>query len=201
MGADPAKIQAVQDWPTPTTTWEVLGFLGLAIYYLKFIQHFGKIVAPLTCILTKEGFVWTTEVAAAFQQQKMPSHAPVLKLPDFSSPFIIESDASRTGIGIVLMKNGHPIAYYSEAMKGSTLTLSTYEKEMLAVVKSVLKWLPYLLENSFTIQTDQWGLKYLLEQWITTPAQARWLPKILGYDYHWNTKEVLKTKLLILAHE
>ena len=54
---------------------------------------------------------------------------------------------------------------------------------MLAVVKSIRKWRPYLIGKPFTVRTDKKSLKYLLEQRITTPAQARWLPKILGYDY------------------
>lgn len=54
---------------------------------------------------------------------------------------------------------------------------------MLAIVKSIRKWRPYLLRKPFTIRTDQKSLKYLLEQRITTPAQTRWLLKILGYDY------------------
>lgn len=109
--------------------------------------------------------------------------AHVLGLPDFSLPFIIECDASGTGLGVVLMQDDRPIAYFNEALKGTTWNLSTYEKEMLAVVKSVWKWRLYLLGKSFTIRTDQKSLKYLLEQRITTPAQASWLPKLLGYDY------------------
>ncbi|KAK9189481.1 hypothetical protein WN943_018078 [Citrus x changshan-huyou] len=104
-------------------------------------------------------------------------------LPDFSQQFVIECDASGIGIGAVLTQTNQPIAYYSEALKGTILLLSTYEKEMLAVVKSIWKWRPYLLGKPFTVRTDQKSLKYLLEQRITTPAQARWLPKILGYDY------------------
>lgn len=61
--------------------------------------------------------------------------------------------------------------------------LSTYEKEMLAIVKAIRKWRPYLLGKPFTVRTDHKSLKYLLEQRITTPAQTRRLPKILGYDY------------------
>ncbi|KAA8525965.1 hypothetical protein F0562_007935 [Nyssa sinensis] len=54
---------------------------------------------------------------------------------------------------------------------------------MLAVVKAVRKWRPYLLGKPFTVRTDHQSLKYLLEQRITTPAQSRWIPKLLGYDY------------------
>ena len=75
------------------------------------------------------------------------------------------------------------MAYFSEALKGSAIALSTYEKEMLAIVKAIKKWCPYLLGKPFTFRTNQKSLKYLLEQRITTPVQTRWLPKILGYNY------------------
>ncbi|KAL5759721.1 hypothetical protein ACOSQ2_018559 [Xanthoceras sorbifolium] len=97
--------------------------------------------------------------------------------------FIIECDASGIGMGAILTQEGRPIAYYSEALKGSALHLSTYNKEMLAIVKAVQKWRPYLLGRSFIIQTDQRNLKFLMEQRISTPTQIRWLPKLLGYNY------------------
>jgi hypothetical protein len=104
-------------------------------------------------------------------------------LPDFSQRFFIECDACGTGIGAILIQQGQPIAFFSEALKGSSLALSTYEKEMLAIVKAIRKWRPYLLGRPFTVRTDHKSLKFLLEQRITTPAQTRWLPKLLGYDY------------------
>lgn len=120
----------------------------------------------------------------AFKQLKEAlTSPPVLSLPNFSQRFVIECDASGNRIGAILSQHHRPIAYFSEALKGSTLALSTYEKEMLAIVKSIRKWRPYLLGKLFTVRTDQRSLKYLLEQRITTPAQTRWLPKILGYDY------------------
>ena len=128
--------------------------------------------------------MWTEETEAAFQQLKQAlTSPPTLCLPDFSQPFVVESDASGTGIGAVLTQHNHPVAYFSAALKGSTLTLSTYEKEMLAIVKAIRKWRHYLLGKPFIVRTDHKSLKYLLEQRITTPAQARWLPKLLGYDY------------------
>ena len=56
VSVDPAKIQAVIEWPTLTTAKGVRGFLGLAGYYRKFIRHFGSIAAPLTRLLSKDGF-------------------------------------------------------------------------------------------------------------------------------------------------
>lgn len=81
------------------------------------------------------------------------------------------------------MKGGRAIAFLSQALKGRALELSTYEKELLAVVLSVQKWRPYLLGHHFTVRTDQQSLKYLLEQRIDTPSQQKWLSKLLGYDF------------------
>ena len=120
----------------------------------------------------------------AFKQLKEAlTSPPILCLPDFSQPFVIECDASGLGIGAILTQQNQPVAYFSEALKGSALALSTYEKEMLAIIKATKKWRPYLLGKPFTARTNHKSLKYLLEQQITTPAQTRWLPKLLGYDY------------------
>jgi hypothetical protein len=184
VAVDPNKINSVQQWPVPTSTKGVRGFLGLAGYYRKFVRDFGLIAAPLTQLLTKDGFRWTTESQEAFLKLKTALITPpVLRLPDFEQPFVVECDASGTGLGVILSQNDQPIAFFSEALKGSARALSTYDKEMLAVVKAVRKWRPYLLGKPFVIKTDHQSLKYLLEQRISTPSQARWLPKLMGYDY------------------
>jgi hypothetical protein len=181
---DPSKIQAVVDWLEPTTVKGVRGFLGLTGYYRKFISGFSNFAAPLTHCLGKDGFRWGINESTAFNKLKQAlTSPPVLRLPDFSQRFFIKCDACGTGIGVILIQQGQPIAFFSEALKGSSLALSTYEKEMLAIVKAIRKWRPYLLGRPFTVKTDHKSLKYLLEQHITTPAQTRWLPKLLGYDY------------------
>ncbi|GJY36212.1 transposon ty3-G gag-pol polyprotein [Tanacetum coccineum] len=178
------KIQTVLSWPTPTNAKGVRGFLGLAGYYRKFIKGFGGIAAPLHRLVGKAPFQWDESANQAFEDlKKALTTAPTLGLPNWSLPFTLECDASGVGIGAVLTQNGRPLAYFSAPLKGSMLSWSTYEKEMLAVVKAVRKWRHYLLGRPFVVKTDHMSLKYLLEQRLTTPAQAQWLPKLLGYDY------------------
>lgn len=184
VSVDPAKIKSVVEWPVPMTLKALRGFLGLAGYYRKFIRGFGTLAAPLTHLLRKDAFSWTQEAEKAFQDLKNAlTSPPVLKLPDFSQPFVVECDACGVGIGAILIQEERPVAYFSEALKPSALSISTYEKEMLAIVKAIRKWRPYLLGKPFIVRTDQKSLKFLLEQRISTPLQTRWLPKIMGYEY------------------
>ncbi|GJX04160.1 putative mitochondrial protein [Tanacetum coccineum] len=97
--------------------------------------------------------------------------------------FLVETDASEEGIGAVLQQNGHPIAFLSRSLAPRHKGLSTYEKELWAVVYALEKWRGYLLGRHFKIKTDHFSLKYLMEQRLSTPFQIKWLPKLLGYDY------------------
>ena len=94
--------------------------------------------------------------------------APVLTLPDFTKPFVLETDASNSGIGVVLTQGGRPIAYLSKALSPKHIALSIFEKEYLAILMAVTKWRHYLEGRSFVIKTDHEALKHLLEQKLTT---------------------------------
>ncbi|KAL0329017.1 UNVERIFIED_CONTAM: Retrovirus-related Pol polyprotein from transposon [Sesamum radiatum] len=113
----------------------------------------------------------------------------VLALLDFSKEFIIDTDASGERIGAVLQQQGRPTTYISKALTGKKLSLSVYEKEMMAIVVAVQKWRPYLIGRHFTIKTNHQSLKYLLEQRISTPSQQKWLSKLMGYEYTINYKK------------
>lgn len=108
---------------------------------------------------------------------------PVLGLPNFSKTFVIECDAYGEGVGAVLMQEGRPLAYLSQGLRGKNLHLSTYEKELLALVLVVKKWRTYLLGQKFKIHTDQQALKYLVEQRIGTSSQKKWVSKLIGYEF------------------
>ena len=141
VATDPTKIQAVKEWPVPTDLKQLRGFLGLSGYYRKFIKNYGIISRPLTELLKKNTvFLWTPSHQESFDTLKAAlTSAPVLALPDFTKPFTIETDASAVVMGAVLMQNNHPVAYLSKALGVKAQTLSTYEKECLALIMDVTK--------------------------------------------------------------
>nr|GEV56172.1 hypothetical protein [Tanacetum cinerariifolium] len=176
---------------------QLRGFLGLTGYYRRFIKDFATLSRPLTQLLKTNAYKWTNEAQHAFVLLKEAMiKALVLGLPDFNKPFIIETDASRVGIGAVLQQEGHPIGYLSRTLSSRHQALSTYKKEFLTVLLALEKWMGYLLDRHFVIKTYHHSLKYLLDQRITTPAQMKWLPKLMGFDYKvkktWTTDEKLK---------
>ena len=127
--ADPLKITIMMEWPEPRNPKALRGFLGLTGYYRKFVKGYGSIAAPLTALLKKISFKWSEEASQVFATLKATMVTPpVLVLPDFSKIFVVECDASGNGLGDVLMQEGRPLAYLSQALKGKNLFLSTYEK-------------------------------------------------------------------------
>ncbi|KAK2367199.1 hypothetical protein QL285_080510 [Trifolium repens] len=178
------KVQAVRDWPVPKNVKQLRGFLGLTGYYRRFIKSYAKIAAPLTDLLKKEAYQWNDQAEMAFQQLKnVVTTAPVLALPDFQKPFILETDASGTGIGAVLHQDGHPISYFSKKLVPRNQKKSAYFREMLAIAEAIAKFRHYLLGHRFIIRTDQKSLRNLMDQSLQTPEQQDWLHKFLGYDF------------------
>jgi hypothetical protein len=165
VATNPSKISEISNWESPKNVKQLRRFLGLAGYYRRFIRGYASICRPLHDVLKKNSFHWDTSQQAAFQQLKLAmTTPPVLILPNFSIPFQLETDASGTGLGAVLMQQGRPVAYFSKSLGPKAAALSVYEKEALAILEALRKWRHYLLGNQLIIKTDQRSLKYLSSQ-------------------------------------
>ncbi len=135
------KVAAILSAPRPTTKTQVRAFLGLAGYYRCFIPNFSSLAAPLTDLTRKgqpEKTPWSLEADRAFQQVKAAlTSEPLLRAPDFGCPFLLQTDASDTGLGAVLSQvvdgEEHPVIYISRKLTPAEIRYATVEKEALAV--------------------------------------------------------------------
>lgn len=144
--ADPAKVESMRDWPVPTSVKSLRSFLGLTGYYRRFVRNYGLISKPLTDLLKKDAFGWNEKADQAICQLKTAmNNTPVLALPDFTQPFILETDASHKALGAVLMQKGRPLAFMSQALCPKNQGMSIYEKELLSLITVVKKWRNYLI--------------------------------------------------------
>ncbi|GJS82404.1 putative reverse transcriptase domain-containing protein [Tanacetum coccineum] len=133
---DPAKIESIKDWTSPKSPTEIRQFLGLAGYYRRFIEGFSKIAKPMTKLTQKKvKFEWGDKQETAFQmlKQKLCS-APILALPEGSEDFIAYCDASKKGLGAVLMQREKVISYASRQLKIHEKNYTTHDLELGAVV-------------------------------------------------------------------
>jgi transposase InsO family protein len=186
---DPDKVAAIRQLATPKTLRQLRRFLGMASWYRRFIPDFSRIAAPLNRLLKKGGrWDWTPEQDAAFNTLKDSlSAAPVLACPDFGKPFVLQTDAADTGLGVALTQyvdgGDHVIAYASRSLTKPEQAYSTTEKECLAVVWGIEKMRPYLEGYRFTVLTDHQSLKWLQAIKDPTGRLARWAIFLQQHDF------------------
>ena len=163
---DPQKVEAVANWPRPTTVTEIRSFLGLAGYYRRFVKDFSRIAAPMTKLTRKQvKFQWNDQCEKSFQTLKTClTTAPVLTLPTESGSFAIYCDASRVGLGCVLMQDRKVIAYASRQLKKHEVNYPTHDLEMAAVIFALKIWRHYLYGVRCEVYTDHKSLQYILQQ-------------------------------------
>jgi hypothetical protein len=107
----------------------------------------------------------------------------ILSLLNVSHPFILECDASCEGIRAILMQNRHAIAYESRKLRGPELRYTIYDKEMLAIMHALARFIKYLVGAKFVVRTDHNNLKYFLDQKDLNERQQKWVSKIQAYDF------------------
>ena len=191
VSVDQTKVEAIKTWPTPTSVTEVRAFHGLASFYRRFVKNFSSIVAPMTeCIKKDRPFEWTKEAQKALERIKeMLCNTPILALPNFTSPFEVETDASNVGIGAVLVQGKRPIAHFSEKLNGARLNYSTYDKEFYAIVRALDHWSHYLRPNHFILHSDHEALKHINGQQKLNPRHAKWVEFLQSFHFSSKYKE------------
>ncbi|XP_074303022.1 uncharacterized protein LOC141637443 [Silene latifolia] len=184
VSVDQTKIEAIRSWPSPKTVTEVRSFHGLASFYRRFIRDFSTVTSPITECMKKGTFHWSEAAQGAFETIKRKlCEAPVLALPDFSQPFEVECDASGVGIGVVLIQNKRPIAYFSEKLGGARLNYSTYDKEFYAIVRALNHWSHYLRPSHFILHSDHESLKHIHGQQKLNPRHAKWVEFLQSFYF------------------
>ncbi|KAL2252726.1 UNVERIFIED_CONTAM: Transposon Tf2-11 polyprotein [Sesamum indicum] len=181
---DPSKVKAIMEWRVPKNATEVRSFLGLAGYYRRFVEGFSIIAGPLTKLLRKGvEFQWTEQCQQSFDElKKRLTSNPILVLPSGSGGYIVYTDASKRGLGCVLMQNGKVIAYASRQLRNHELNYPTHDLELAAIVHALMIWRHYLYGEKFQILTDHKSLKYILTQKELNLRQRRWIELLKDYD-------------------
>jgi len=194
--ADPDKVKCIDEWPLPTMMKELTRFIGFANYYRKFVLNFSTIIAPLEEASNKAKHMrkaklnWTEKMRTSFKLiKKALCETAVLHCPNKKDTFILDTDASKTGIGAVLSQidqNGKEKAVYfaSNKLSKTEQNYCATRKELLAVVKYVDFFYHYLIGKKFLIRTDHRSLKWLLSWKTPTTAQYfSWISKLQQFDF------------------
>ena len=202
VSTDPKKIEAVANWPRPRNVAELRSFLGFTSYYRRFVEGFAKLAGPLHRLVAQLGgtrtrpgqdlgAAWTPQCAESFGALKSRLvSAPVLTYADFSRPFILEIDASHSGLGAVLSQETdrgvRPVAYASRGLRPTERNMSNYSSMKLEFL--ALKWAmtekfrEYLLGHKCTVYTDNNPLSHLHSAKLGATEQ-RWAAQLAAFDF------------------
>ena len=188
------KVENIQKADRPTNKKSLRSFLGMCGYYQKFIPHYATITSPLTDLTKKNqpnNFSWEEQHERAFKTLKNKlSREPILSLPDLEKEFILQTDASNTGVGAVLLQDyegvKRPVAFASKKLQPAEQNMSTIEKECYAVVWGISKFSSYLYGKSFILETDHQPLNHLQIAKQHNPKLMRWALTLQPYRFRVN---------------
>eukprot|EP00253_Pinus_taeda_P008047 PITA_08047 len=185
IAVDPEKIKAIMDWPVPKDVTDVRSFMGLAGYYRRFVEGFSKVDFPITSLQKKgKSFQWTPNCQKSFEQLKhLLTTAPILCIADPNKDYVVCTDASKEGLGGVLMQEGRVIAYESRKLKEHEQRYSAYDLELAAVIHALKMWRHYLMGRKFLLLTDHHSLTNYFSQPTLNARQARWMDFLSGFNF------------------
>jgi len=191
VSMDPMKVKGVQDWPRPSSKHDLQQFLGFINYYRRFIQGFAHIAHPLHRLTGNEQWHWGAVEEEAFQNLKNAiTSAPVLTMPTDDLPFRVEADSSDYATGAVLsqeQRDGkwHPVAFISRSLNDVERNYNIFDKEMLAIMRSLQEWRHYLMgaRHTFEILTDHKNLEYFCTAKNLNCRQACWALQLADYNF------------------
>ncbi|CAM4413476.1 unnamed protein product [Caretta caretta] len=187
-----AKVDVIQKWPVPKSKKQVQSFLGLAGYYRRFLLQYRQIPTPLTDLTKKkqpDDIQWTEECQKAFNQLKVTLMSdPMLRAPDFDKSFLATTDASKRGVGAVLMQEGqdqefHPVVFLSKKLSERESNWSVSEKDCYAIVYALEKLRPYVWGWHFHLQTDHAALQWLHTAPRNNKKLIQWSLALQDFDF------------------
>ena len=181
VSVDPEKVDAVMSWERPKSVFELHSFLGFAGYYRRFIE----VAAPIT-MLTRKGvkFEWDDLCDRAFQELKMrQTSAPILIVLERGLMYTAYCDASKDGLGCVLMQSKRVVAYGSRQLKNHERNYPTHDMELAATVFALKIWRHYLYGEQFEVFSDHKSLKYIFTQQDLNMRQRIWMEYLEDYDF------------------
>lgn len=200
------KVEAVKNWPTPTTVSDVRSFLGFVGFYRRFIKDFSKTAEPIRQLMQglesqskrtakKTPVMWGEDQAVAFQKLKdCLCSAPVLAYPDYTLPFVVHTDSSTSGLGAILyqVQDGHKrvVSYASRSVSKAESNYPAHKLEFLALKWAITdKFHDYLYgPNTFDVFTDNNPLTYVLTTAKLDACGQRWVARLANYSFNLHYK-------------
>lgn len=183
---DEEKLKPIKEMPTPTNKKELQRFLGLVTYVGRFVKNLSEKTAALRLILKGDNiFMWNEEQQKAFNElKKVLISKPCLQYFDPKEEVTLSVDASKNGVGAVLMQRGQPCAYASRAMTETQTKYAQIEKELLAICFGVDKFHQYCYGKRFIVETDHKPLISIFKKKLNEcPARLqRMLLTLQRYD-------------------
>ena len=186
---NPKCVTAVQNFPVPSNVTELRQILGLASYYRRFVAQFAYVAAPLHRLTGKDvRWEWSKDCETASHELKQQLlNSSILVYPDFDLDFVLETDASKDGLGAILSQKKaddklHPVAYTSRSTSPTEKHYSVTELETLAVVWAVQHFRVYLYGHNVTVITNHSAVKCILDKPSSNGKHARWWLKVFGSE-------------------